>query len=98
MCFGIDNNTWKLCEQCGFILIGHYIGGLIIKSLVEEANKRVYDKVKNESDEQSKRHANKFLKNLKGIVFYAVPHARLELESYFKRCNSNQSGQLKSFE
>ncbi len=81
-------------QRCGFVLIGHCFGGLIIKSLVEEAKKRAYDSVKNEIDEQSKRCANKFLKNLKGIVFYAVPHARSELESYFKRCNSNWSAKI----
>jgi len=61
---------------------------------VEEANKRAYGRVRNKIDEQSKRHANKFLKNLKGIVFYAVPHAGSELESYFKRCSSNWSHKI----
>jgi hypothetical protein len=61
---------------------------------VEEANKRAYDRVKNEIDEQSKRHANKFLQNLKGVVFYAVPHAGSELESYFKRCSLNWSNKI----
>jgi hypothetical protein len=94
MCFGIDSNRWKLGQQCGFVLVGHCFGGFIIKSLVEEANKRAYGRVKNEIDEQSKRRANKFLKNLKGIVFYAVPHAGSELESYFKRCSSNWSNKI----
>jgi hypothetical protein len=88
------SSRWKLGQRCGFVLIGHCFGGLIIKSLVEEANKRAYDSVKNEIDEQSKRCANKFLKNLKGIVFYAVPHARSELESYFKKCNSIWSAKI----
>ncbi len=92
--FGIDSSRWKLGQRCGFVLVGHCFGGLIIKSLVEEANKRAYNRVKNEIDEQSKRHANKFLKNLKGIVFYAVPHAGSELESYFKRCSSNWSDKI----
>jgi hypothetical protein len=61
---------------------------------VEEASKRAYGRVKNELDEQCKRRANKFLKNLKGIVFYAVPHAGSELESYFKRCSSNWSNKI----
>jgi hypothetical protein len=94
MCFGIDSNRWKLGQRCGFVLIGHCFGGLIIKSFVEEANKRAYGRVRNKIDEQSKRHANKFLKNLKGIVFYAVPHAGSELESYFKRCSSNWSHKI----
>ncbi len=81
-------------QRYGFVLVGHCFGGLIIKSLVEEANKRAYSRVKNPLDEQSKRHANKFLKNLKGIVFYAVPHAGSELESYFKKCSSNWSDKI----
>jgi hypothetical protein len=61
---------------------------------VEEAKKRADDRVRNQIDEQSKTHANKFLKNLKGIVFYAVPHAGSELESYFKKCSSNWSDKI----
>jgi len=94
MCFCIDSSRWKLGQRCGFVLVGHCFGGLIIKSLVEEANKRVYGRASNVIDEQSKRFANKFLKNLKGIVFYAVPHAGSELESYFKRCSSNWSNKI----
>jgi hypothetical protein len=94
MCFGIDSNRWKLGQRCGFVLIGHCVGGLIIKSLVEEAKKWEYNMAKNPLDEQSKKRANKFLKNLKGIVFYAVPHAGSKLESYFQRCNSNWSNKI----
>ncbi|CAM6043671.1 unnamed protein product [Sphagnum compactum] len=90
----VFSSRWKLGERCGFVLVGHCFGGLIIKSLVEEANKRAYGRVNNEIDEQSKRRANKFLKNLTGIVFYAVPHAGSELESYFKRCSSNWSNKI----
>jgi hypothetical protein len=89
--FGIDSSRWKLGQRCGFVLVGHCFGGLIIKSLVEEANKRAYGRVNNVIDEQSWKCANKFLKNLKGIVFYAVPHSGSGLESYFKRCKSNWS-------
>jgi len=94
MCFGIDSSRWKLGQRYGFVLVGHCYGGLIIKSLVKEANKRAYDRVRNQIDEQSKRYAHKFLKNLKGIVFYAVPHAGSELESYFKKCSSNWSDKI----
>jgi hypothetical protein len=61
---------------------------------VEEANKRVDGRVNNALDAQSKRCGDKFLKNLKGIVFYAVPHAGLQLESYFQRCISNWSNKI----
>jgi hypothetical protein len=87
----VFSSRWKLGQRCGFVLVGHCFGGLIIKSLVEEANKRAYGRVNNVIDEQSWKCANKFLKNLKGIVFYAVPHSGSGLESYFKRCKSNWS-------
>ncbi|CAK9216345.1 unnamed protein product [Sphagnum troendelagicum] len=90
----VFSNRWKLGQRCGFVLVGHCFGGLVIKSLVEEANKRAYSRAKNPLDEQSKRRANKFLKNLKGIVFYAVPHAGFKLDSYFQRCNSNWSNKI----
>jgi hypothetical protein len=90
----VFSSRWKLGQRCKFVLVGHCFGGLIIKSLVEEANKRAYGRVNNEIDEQSWKCADRFLKNLKGIVFYAVPHAGSELESYFKRCSSNWSNKI----
>jgi hypothetical protein len=95
MGFGIDSSRWKLGQRCGFVLVGHCFGGLVIKSLVEQANNRAYGRVNNEIDEQSWKCADKFLKNLKGIVFYAVPHAGSKLKPYFKRCSSNKSSGAK---
>jgi hypothetical protein len=53
---------------------------------MEEADKRVCSRAENELNEQSKRYANKFLKNLKGIVFYAVPHV-----TFMENLKPNQS-------
>ncbi len=61
----------------------------MIKSLVEEARKRArLGNVRNAIDRKAKASAEMFLKNLKGVVFYAVPHSGSKnLISYFSRCN-----------
>jgi hypothetical protein len=83
------SKKWRLGQQHGFVLIGHCFGGLVIKSLVEEACKRArLGNVRNAIDREAKASAEMFLKNLKGVVFYAVPHSGSEnLISYFSRCN-----------
>ncbi|CAM6038532.1 unnamed protein product [Sphagnum compactum] len=82
------SDEWRLGRQHGFVLIGHCFGGLVIKSLVEEARKRALQNVRNAIDRKAKASAEMFLKNLKGVVFYAVPHYGSEnLISYFSRCN-----------
>jgi len=83
------SDQWSLGGQHGFVLIGHCFGGLVIKSLVEEARKRArLGNVRNALDRKAKESAEMFLKNLKGVVFYAVPHSGSEkLISYFSRCN-----------
>ncbi|CAM6002253.1 unnamed protein product, partial [Sphagnum balticum] len=83
------SDEWRLGRQHGFVLIGHCFGGLVIKSLVEEARKRArLGNVRNPFDRKAKASAEMFLKNLKGVVFYAVPHSGSKnLISYFSRCN-----------
>ncbi|KAH8963228.1 hypothetical protein BDL97_05G142000 [Sphagnum fallax] len=82
------SDEWRLGRQHGFVLIGHCFGGLVIKSLVEEARKRALQNVRNAIDRKAKASAEMFLKNLKGVVFYAVPHSGSKnLISYFSRCN-----------
>jgi hypothetical protein len=78
-----------LGRQHGFVLIGHCFGGLVIKSLVEEARNRArLGTVRNDYDRKAKASAEMFLKHLKGVVFYAVPHSGSKnLISYFSRCN-----------
>ncbi|CAK9877273.1 unnamed protein product [Sphagnum jensenii] len=81
-------SEWRLGQR-GFVLIGHCFGGLVIKSLVEEARKRArLGNVRSAIDRKAKASAQVFLKNLKGVVFYAVPHSGSKnLISYFTRCN-----------
>jgi hypothetical protein len=73
------SNTWRLGQRYGFVMIGHCFGGLVIKSLMEEAQKRSQSKPNNSFDRKAVASAEKFLQNLKGVVFYAVPHLGSEL-------------------
>ncbi len=58
------------------MLIGHSFGGLVLKSLVVKLKRRVA--IENATDSWSKatvQHAKVFLRNVRGVAFYAVPHA-----------------------
>jgi triacylglycerol esterase/lipase EstA (alpha/beta hydrolase family) len=72
-----------------FALVGHSFGGLLIKALVNamktcstsEAGER------NALNSNAIDRANKFLQNLKGIVFYSIPHTGANADAlgrYFK--------------
>ncbi len=58
------------------MLIGHSFGGLVLKSLVVKAKKM--SSIKDPKDSLTRAavdHAKTFLNNVRGVVFYAVPHA-----------------------
>jgi triacylglycerol esterase/lipase EstA (alpha/beta hydrolase family) len=84
--------TCRGTEEIGcrpFALVGHSFGGLVIKALVNEMKKRSTCEAGGEND--LKRNAidkaNQFLENLKGIVFYSVPHSGVDaaaLGHYFE--------------
>ena len=57
------------------ILVGHSLGGLIIKQICIEANKPNSHFGKNE---------NAFLSNIKGVFFYATPHLGAKLAKLHK--------------
>ncbi len=67
-------------------MVAYSFGGLVLKSLVVEMRKHVYQKQKNELDVKTHFYCDKLLKNLKGVVFYSVPHAGSaeDLSKYFK--------------
>ncbi len=66
------------------VLVGYSFGGLVLKSLVVDAHKRIYQKVANEYEIRTKTNCKRFLENLKGIIFYGVPHTGgPELLKYF---------------
>jgi hypothetical protein len=70
-------------------MIGHSFGGLVMKSLVVEAHNCAYLRAKNEIDVCVTKKAMRFLANLKGIAFYAVPKTHLEFKSVFDVLNSS---------
>jgi hypothetical protein len=67
-------------------MVAYSFGGLVLKSLVAKMHKHVYQKQTNNLDVKTQNCCEKFLKNLKGVVFYSVPHAggTLDLSKYFK--------------
>jgi triacylglycerol esterase/lipase EstA (alpha/beta hydrolase family) len=70
-----------------FVLVGHSFGGLVIKALINETKRRSDSAETNALDKKAIGKAKEFLQNLKGIVFYAVPHSGADaatLLSYFK--------------
>jgi len=90
-------------------LIAYSFGGLILKSLVVEVHKHVHQRPRNNLDDQVHKCCETFLNNVKGVVFYGVPHAggTQYLSNYFtwqhqqintlNKC-ATQSGFLKSLE
>ncbi len=90
-------------------LIAYSFGGLVLKSLVVEAHKHVYQRPKNGLDDKVHKCCKTFLNNVKGVVFYSVPHAggTQSLSNYFiwkhQQINTlnkyaTQSGFLKNLE
>jgi triacylglycerol esterase/lipase EstA (alpha/beta hydrolase family) len=56
-------------------LAAYSFGGLVLKSLVIEARKHVNQRPRNDLDDEIHKCCNTFLNNVKGVVFYGVPHA-----------------------
>jgi triacylglycerol esterase/lipase EstA (alpha/beta hydrolase family) len=72
-----------------FALVGHSFGGLVIKALVNAMKTRSTSEAgeSNALNSDAIDRANKFLQNLKGIVFYSVPHSGADADAlarYFK--------------
>jgi triacylglycerol esterase/lipase EstA (alpha/beta hydrolase family) len=66
-------------------LVAYSFGGLVLKSLVVEAYKHVYQRSKNTLDDKRHKCYKTFLNNVKGVVFYGVPHSggTQNLSKYF---------------
>jgi hypothetical protein len=90
-------------------LIAYSFGGLVLKSLVVEVHKHVYQRPKNGLDDKVHKCCKAFFNNVKGVVFYSVPHAggTQSLSNYFiwkhQQINTvnkyvTQSGFLKNLE
>ncbi len=68
------------------VMVAYSFGGLLFKNLVVEAHKHVYRRLMNHLDDELQKCCKKVLNNLKGVVFYSVPHANgtQGLSKYFK--------------
>jgi hypothetical protein len=56
-------------------LVAYSFGGLVLKSLMVEARKHVHRRPRNDFDNEVHKCCKTFLNNIKGVVFYGVPHA-----------------------
>jgi triacylglycerol esterase/lipase EstA (alpha/beta hydrolase family) len=55
-------------------LVAYSFGGLVLKSLVVEVHKRVHQRPRNDLDDEAHKCCKTFLNNVKGVIFYGVPH------------------------
>jgi hypothetical protein len=55
-------------------LVAYSFGGLVLKSLVVEAHKHVHQRRRNDLDDEVHKCCKTFLSNVKGVIFYGVPH------------------------
>jgi triacylglycerol esterase/lipase EstA (alpha/beta hydrolase family) len=91
-------NEYVLCRYIWhhpIILIGHSFGGLVLKSLVVKLNRA--STIQNPINSWFKtmvEHAEVFMRNVRGVAFYAVPHAGssniAKYVSKLLRCNNRQ--------
>jgi len=88
----VNDNTFLLytCRYATLwiapiVLVGYSFGGLVLKSLVVDVHKRISRKVTNQYEKITVKNCKRFLVNLKGIIFYGVPHTggSMELLEYF---------------
>jgi len=90
-------------------LVVYSFGGLVLKSLVVEVHKRVHQRPRNDLDDEIHKCCKTFLNNVKGVIFYGVPHSggTQYLSNYFtwqhQQINTlnkyaTQSGFLKNLE
>ncbi len=56
-------------------LVAYSFGGLVLKSLVVEVHKHVRQRPRNDLDDEVHKCCKTFLNNVKGVIFYGVPHA-----------------------
>jgi hypothetical protein len=66
-------------------LVAYSFGGLVLKSLVVETHKHVHQRPRNNFDDYMQKCCKAFLNNVKGVIFYGVPHVSgiENLSNYF---------------
>jgi triacylglycerol esterase/lipase EstA (alpha/beta hydrolase family) len=72
------------------VLVGHSFGGLVIKSMIAEADWRVMRREAVQSADATEltkimdSQCREFLKHIRHIIFYAVPHLGADYAKYAK--------------
>ncbi|CAM6033429.1 unnamed protein product [Sphagnum compactum] len=81
----IRNPSYQSLWDRPVALVAYSFGGLVLKSLMVEIRKREYQRPKNDLDNEIRKCCKTFLNNVKGVVFYGVPHsgANENLSKYF---------------
>ncbi len=83
------------------MLVGHSLGGLVIKNLVVEMHRLSHMAGESAIDRALRSRCKSFLKNLEGIVFYAVLHTGADatsIVSFLKLVLSKIMKDLKPFQ
>jgi triacylglycerol esterase/lipase EstA (alpha/beta hydrolase family) len=72
------------------VLVGHSFGGLVIKSLMVEVDKAIKERARSDIERNKQARCKAFQVNVKGIMFYAVPHigANKNFKTYLTDCNN----------
>ncbi len=85
--------------QVPSVLVGYSLGGFVLKSLVVEVDKCMRSIMVNALDVALKGSCERFLGNLKGIVFYSVPQGEgaKDLSKYFMWQHQNINTINKNF-
>ncbi|KAH9556452.1 hypothetical protein CY35_07G028500 [Sphagnum magellanicum] len=78
---------WQLDVDQTIVLIGHSLGGLVMKSLVVKAHEAAGRRAVNSLDPSRGEMCRKFLANIKGIIFYGVPHSGSNIAEYVNNLN-----------
>ncbi|CAK9210437.1 unnamed protein product [Sphagnum troendelagicum] len=81
----VTNSSYQSLWDGPVALVAYTFGGLVLKSLVVEACKHVNQRPRNDLDHEVHKCCKMFINNVKGVVFYGVPHAggSEQLSNYF---------------
>ncbi|CAN5967501.1 unnamed protein product [Sphagnum jensenii] len=81
----VTNSSYQSLWDGPVALVAYSFGGLVLKSMVVEAHKHVHQRRKNSLDDEIHKCCETFLNNVKGVIFYGVPHSggTRSLSKYF---------------
>jgi hypothetical protein len=81
----VTNSRYESLWDGPVALVAYSFGGLVLKSLMVVAHKLVHRRPRNDFDAKVHKCCNTFLNNVKGIIFYGVPHTSgtQRLSNYF---------------